>query len=328
MVPLLDCLAAVVDENDRIGSNAVCFLISSPASRAIRLRLPTSFALHAKGAERRGYCAAADGQSGRAALAACAARRWLTRNAAGVKLICTNHCMEASACISLVSCLPALQDVTLWLDAPLVRDDLGCLLEALAWCTRLRALDLSTVFDVTREDDAGLHYPFPDAAAFAKLGSLTKLALNSNVKDQFRLADIVSALVPLMGLAELYLELAYQPDAVPAALGQLKGLQSLTFKFFLPCVLEAGCLDLPNLLSLTFEECRFKEDAQMLPGITALQHLTRIEFMNFQELSIFDPQLVQLPRLQHLVIKPADMCDAVYRGVSPGCSGYQLTWGH
>ena len=76
------------------------------------------------------------------------------------------------------------------------------------------------------------------------------------------MADIVSALVPLTGLAELYLELAYPPDIVPAALGQLKGLRSLTFKFLFPCVLEEGCLNLPNLLSLTFDECRFEQDAQ------------------------------------------------------------------
>ena len=56
----------------------------------------------------------------------------------------------------------------------------------------------------------------------------------------------------------------------------------------------------------------------MLPGVTALQRLTRLEFMNHQKLSVFDPQLVQLPRLQHLVIAPGEMCDAVYRGDSPG----------
>ena len=50
--------------------------------------------------------------------------------------------MEALACASLVTCLPALEDVSLWL-CPLNKDDLWCLLEALAWCPRLKALDLS-----------------------------------------------------------------------------------------------------------------------------------------------------------------------------------------
>ena len=89
-------------------------------------------------------CVAADGQSGRAALAAYAARRWLARNAGGVKLVRTPTSMEALGWIGLVSCLPALQDVTLTLTRPLKTDDLGCLLEALARCPRLRALDLST----------------------------------------------------------------------------------------------------------------------------------------------------------------------------------------
>ena len=37
---------------------------------------------------------------------------------------------------------------------------------------------------------------------------------------------------------------------VPAALGQLQNLRSLELADLRPCVLEAGCLDLPNLLSL------------------------------------------------------------------------------
>ena len=85
-----------------------------------------------------------DGQDEQGVLAACAARRWLARNAAGVKIIHTHTGVEAVAWISLVSCLPALQDVTLHVTGVNTEDDLGCLLEALAWCPRLRALDLST----------------------------------------------------------------------------------------------------------------------------------------------------------------------------------------
>ena len=59
----------------------------------------------------------ADGQSGPAVLAACAARRWLARNAAGVKLVRNWTKAAAPACASLVSCLPALEDVELRLPA-------------------------------------------------------------------------------------------------------------------------------------------------------------------------------------------------------------------
>ena len=51
--------------------------------------------------------------------------------------------------------------------------------------------------------DEDLFWPFPDAAAFAKLRSLTKLTLSFDKGDRFSLADMVSALVPLTGLAEL-----------------------------------------------------------------------------------------------------------------------------
>ena len=259
-------------------------------------------------------CAVADGQGGRAALAACTARRWLARNAGGVKLVCTGDCMEVPAWISLVSCLPALQDVTFSLNAPLVRDDLGCLLEALAWCPQLRALDLCTLHEGIRyAADEDLHWPFPDAAAFAKLRSLKKLALFFEDKH-FCLADIVNALMPLTGLAELRLELR-QPGVMPAALGHLKGLRSLTLSGFSPCILQAGCLDLPNLLSLAFEGCGFGEDAHVLPDVTALQCVTRIESTGTKGPCFFDPQLVHLPHLQRLVL--TQHC-AGYIDISPG----------
>ena len=268
-------------------------------------------------AEHSRCCAVTDEQGGQAALAACAARRWLARNAADVKHL---YCYDElpATLVSLVSCLPTLQDVTLSLDGPLIRDDLGCLLEALALCPRLSTLDLSTRQEHTlRVADENVYWPFPDAAAFEKLRSLTKLALYFYKEDHFCLADMVSALVPLTGLAELSVSL-YQPDVVPAALAQLKGLRSLTLKLFHPLSFEAGCLDLPDLLSLKFEDCRIEEDAQMLPGLSALQRLTCIEFLNRQDMPIFDPQLVQLPQLQRLEYSPWDVCSALYHGVSPG----------
>ena len=231
---------------------------------------------------------------------ACAARRWLARNAAGVRLVRCCPCTKVSACISLVSCLPALEHVLLYVRGPLIRDDLVCLLEALAGCPRLGALNLHIEDLGYIEDDDGLYYPFPDAAAFAKLRSLTELALHYEEDNEVCLADIVSALVPLTGLAKLSLT-SCQPAVVPAALAHLKSLQSLTFDQFGPFVLEAGCLDLPNLLSLEFEDCDFEENAQLLPGLTALQRLTSLEFSGEKGPCFMYDEVY----LQHTVIVPA-----------------------
>ena len=92
-------------------------------------------------------------------LAACAARRWLARSAAGIKLNRSQTYAAASACTSLVSCLPALEDIQLHTRAPVVREDLGCLLEALAWCSRLRALDLDMDPNELRAECADVYLP-------------------------------------------------------------------------------------------------------------------------------------------------------------------------
>ena len=186
--------------------------------------------------------------------------------------------METTAWISLVSYLPALQDLRLFLNTPLIKDELGCLLEALALCPRLRALDLLTLDQFTRNAadvaDEDLFWPFPDAAAFANLHSLTKLTLRFDKGDRFCLTDMVSALVPLTGLAELLVWLC-GPDVVPATLAQLQGLRSLTLQtFFNPLDFEAGCFDMPNLLSLKIESWCSEEGALMLPCVTGLQRLT------------------------------------------------------
>ena len=230
-------------------------------------------------------------------LAACAARRWLARSAAGVKLI--HGYANVKACASLVSCLPALEDVSLVL-CLLIRDNLGCLLEALARCPRLRALDLSVECFARSEGDGGLPWPFPYVSAFAKLSSLTKLSLAFD-EEPCTFADVVGALLPLTSLVELDLSLR-QPAVVPAALGHFKLLQSLTLSGFSPCVLEAGCLHLPSLLSLDFDECIFEENALVLPGVAALQSLTRIEMTGDEGPRFFDRGLVQLPGLKRLVL--------------------------
>ena len=102
-------------------------------------------------------------------------------------------------------------------NALLTRDDLECLLEALAGCPRLRGLDLTVDSLREAEDDDGPQRPFLDASTFAKLTSLTKLALHVGYEtDAMTLIDVVGALVPLTGLAELSLGLL-QPAVVPAA---------------------------------------------------------------------------------------------------------------
>ena len=233
-------------------------------------------------------------------LAACAAKRWLARNAAGVKFLCNYWgCVQASVCTSLIFSLPALESITLSL-SPLIRDDLGCLLVTLAWCPCLRVLDLSMGCFEDSEGDDDLRWPVSYASAFAKLSSLTKLALAFNEEEPCTLADVVGALVPLTGLVELSLGLL-QPAVVPAALGRFKVLQSLELQSFSPCVLEAGCLDLPSLVSLSFHGCDIYEDAEELPGVIALQRLTHIEITG-EGPRFFDPQLVQLPGLQRLVL--------------------------
>ena len=155
-------------------------------------------------------------------LAACAARRWLARNAAGVEVIPNQIEAAASACTSLVSCLPALEDVALVIPGPLSLADLGCLLEALAWCPRLRALDLSMIGDVCMMSDEEDDVLQPFAAsgcmpAFAKLRSLTKLALFFDEEFPYTLANVVGALMSLTGLMEL--ELGLVRDAVVPASG-------------------------------------------------------------------------------------------------------------
>ena len=261
-------------------------------------------------------CAAADERSGPAVLAAYAARRWLARNAAGVRRARSAIMQPAAACMSLVCCLPALEDVELCIPGTPDGGGLGCLLEALAWCPRLRALDLCIMGVEDRGGDAApfpadatAKPPFP-AGATAKLRSLTKLALAFFDADPFFVADMVGALVPLTGLAELRLCSPRCP-VVPAVLGQLKALRSLELQSFGPGVLEAGCFDLPRLQSLAFLGCDIEaENAEVLPGLTALQSLTRMKFVDGKGPPIF-AQLVQLPRLQSVAF---NSCEPIYSG--------------
>ena len=183
--------------------------------------------------------------------------------------------------------------------------ELRGLLEALAGCTRLRALALDLKSSFRSKKDAKVHY-FPDAPAFAKLRSLTKLALSFRETDSLILDGVAGALAMLTGLAELKLESqvegtqAFKPAAMPAALGQLKSLRSLAFAGLCYCSFRAGCLDLPKLLSLEFRSCIF-DDAEVLPGVSALESLTSIVFLSGQGPRFLDPELMELPSLRRVV---------------------------
>ena len=159
------------------------------------------------------------------------------------------------------------------------------------------------------EYDGDMPIPFPDERAFAKLQSLTKLAFAFGCDCPPRvLSDILKALVPLTGLVELEVHLP-EAGVVPAALAQLNRLQALVFSDISFAVLEAGCLDLPNLMSLEFQYCQF-DGVEVLPGATALQNLTRIEFTGSPEGGppFFDHQLTQL-RLQRAVFETDEEYD-------------------
>ena len=245
----------------------------------------------------------ADGESGAAIIAAGAARRWLARNAAGVKTVRSGKDAAALACTSLVLCLPPLERVELCLPGPLFTPELGCLLEALAWCPHLRTLSLSA------GDHEGEQANVFPSFALAKLRSLTRLALHFGGADAYTLVHVVGALVSLSDLAELKLDVNTEligSDVVPAALGQLKTLRVLQLHSLDSCRLEAGCFDLPNLLSLRFQDCDFDEE-EVLPGISALQSLTSIEFIRGLGPRFFNAQLTQLPALKRVVFQQS--CD-------------------
>ena len=245
-------------------------------------------------------------------LPAYAARRWLARNAAGVRRVRSAAEAPAAACMSLVCCLPALEDVQLCIPGMPNGGSLGCLLEALAWCPRLKALDLCIMGYGEGAEGAP---PFP-ADATAKLCSLTNLALSFLEADPYSVANVVGALAPLTGLAELVLCSPRCP-VVPAALGQLKALRYLEFVHWGPGILEAGCLDLPRLQGLAFHACKIEvENAEVLSGLTALQDLTYMQFRDGQGPPFF-AQLVQLPRLHYVAF---DSCDPIYSGARLGLS--------
>ena len=265
-------------------------------------------------------CCAADGESEPAVLAASSARSWLARNAAGIKRInCNPLVAAASVCMSLVFCLPALEHVEFRLPETLHADDLGCLLEALACLPRLSALELVLMGD---EDAPGR---FPDASAFQELQGLTKLALAFGCDGPRRgLSDILKALAPLTGLAELEVHFS-EAAVVPAALAQLKRLQALVFSCISFTVFEAGCLDLPNLTSLEFRCCQF-QGVEVLPGMSALQNLTCIEFTDCREGG--PPFLTTSLRSFGCSAWSLRQASSAKVGPVGGCLCCQLTWAH
>ena len=268
-----------------------------------------------------GGCGTAGGESaaGGESEPASAARRWLARNAAAVRHLYVDDAASATACTSLVTCMPALERVDLLCLQPMVPNDLRRLLEALACCPRLGDLQLhlTTYIDWLEDHKAYLVvdtstpnlWSMHSLAPFAKLRSLTKLTLGFGKADFYHLPNVVGALVSLTGLTELSVCLR-QPAVVPAALGQLTKLQSLVFAQFTSCVLEAGCFDLPALLSLGFIRCHVG-DAEVLANVPALPSLSSITF-KYGSGPPFAAQLFKLPRLQCMVFETSEPCAADY----------------
>ena len=204
--------------------------------------------------------------------------------------------------MSLISCLPALEHAELRLAGTLRTKKLCCLLEALAWCPRLTFLGL-LMWHSGRADGGLAMQPVPTLPPFAKLRNLTELVLNFGTAVPCTLPNVVDALAALTGLADLFINYP-KAAVVPAALAQLKALQWLSLHSLQSCVLAAGCLNLPTLAHLEFHACHF-EDREVLRGVTALQSLTRIEFSGGKGPRFFDPQLVQLKRLQCMIYEAA-----------------------
>ena len=248
-------------------------------------------------------------------------RRWLARSAAGVKRICYYSFSDEAilACTSLIGCLPALETVELGLPELLDADDLGCLVEALACCRRLKALDLTASYDEDEEDEEDEEalqpysalQPYPAsgcAPAFAKLRSLTMLSLAFGKAGPTMSPAMLDAIAHLKRLEELELD-SPKPITLPATLGRLKRLRELDVTNCNPCVLEAGCLNLPNLTSICFHGCKFVEREAVLPGVTALQSLKHISFMDcWPGPRFFDHHLVQLPQLQEMIVSTTVPC--------------------
>ena len=135
-------------------------------------------------------CGIADARRKDAMLAACAARRWLARNAAALKRIRIQNNAAASVCMNLVSCLPALEDVDLHLAGPSNPHKLSCLLEAPSWCPRLRVLYLR-MWQSERRQGNQAALSNQRMPAFTKLRSLTQLVLEFGSAVPFTLAAVV-----------------------------------------------------------------------------------------------------------------------------------------
>ena len=124
--------------------------------------------------------------------------------------------------------------------------------------------------------------------AFAKLVCLVKLKLllfSARPPEVFR--DVVGAMAPLSALTDLSLHVWCYNPVVPASLAALKQLRRLELSAFFGLFLEPGCLDLPVLESLAFNECTFDDSPVQLPGLGDLSSLTSlaIEYCGLLSLS-------------------------------------------
>ena len=113
--------------------------------------------------------------------------------------------------------------------------------------------------------------------------------------------------------------MACEPDVVPATLAQLKGLRSLTLQTcFHPLVFEAGCFNMPNLLSLKIESWCSEKGALMLPCVTGLQRLTCIEFSKGCTCPILTLSWCSFPSCSVWFTRMCLRVVHLYDGASPG----------
>ena len=253
------------------------------------------------------------------------ARRWLTRHAAAAKVLTAkvNGLSQTTLdCFDfLLLLLPGLEAVIVtFYDGALAdesdddntvgvwSESLDHTLYALAQCIRLQALQLHYPVH-----DEGILPSFPIASlacAFAKLTTLVRLDVSlSEYEDPTSVGPgMLGVVASLTGLTELRLHVYHEPGTpqersfVPASLSALRQLRRLELGHLHGLRLEAGCLDLPDLASLTFDHCRFADTPVQLPGMYILSRLTSLAFLSCDGLrSLCDYGLKWLPRLQSLV---------------------------
>ena len=269
------------------------------------------------------YCGGADSQIG----SLNPARRWLARHAAAAKAFTVKVDELSQTTLDsmdfLLSLLPGLEAASVTVAAEAIDQgdfgydqsyetiSLGILVDALAQCQRLQALTLRYT-----ANGMGIVPSAPVASlvsAFSKLSpSLVKLDVSV---CEFQLPPSIGPgmlgnVAPLTGLTDLRLHVLYEAtneaphetSFLTQSLSAFKRLHRLELSELRGLRLDAGCLELPDLASLTFDQCCFADSPAQLPGLGVLSCLTSLAFLSCDGLrSLSVCGLEQLPSLQKLV---------------------------